>query len=305
LIISTDDGETAAQRRCHQRPKEVIEMIGRKATLGLSLLSALLICAFAAQSAFAIEALTSKNTTAVTCVKEGGLRDFSKEHCDAGDTVPAGTGKFGHVEFKGETKEIAGTNEKVTEETKKLESAVFRWSVPGGKSEFTCEIVKFKVDESNLSNTEPELGKHTLSGTIVIEFSKCTVKAPLNCTIAEPLIFRTTIHGVEGMEGPKKEPNAMGIEFIGEGEEETLAELEYKGEKCSLKGLKFKLKGKMVATSGPTTESSQENKEGGATWVFTPKFKMQTLKFGANEAELETILTPSMNGGNPISTTTT
>jgi hypothetical protein len=31
----------------------------------------------------------------------------------------------------------------------------------------------------------------------------------------------------------------------------------------------------------------------------------ETLKFGANPAEFETILTPSMASGNPISTTTT
>jgi hypothetical protein len=280
-------------------------MIGRRATIGLSLLGALVFCALSAQSAFAIEALTSKNTTAFTCVKDGGVKDFSKEHCDAGDTVPAETGKYGHVGWKGETKEIAGTNSGVTEETKKLESAVLRGSVPGGKTEITCEIVRNKVSESNLSNTEVEK-KHTLSGTIVTEFEKCTVKEPKKCTVAEPIISRATIHGVEGMEGPKAEKNAMGIEFIGEGEEETFAEIEYKSSEptCSLDKQKFKIKGKVVATSGPTTESAQENKEGGATLVFTPKFKMQTLKLGANVAEFETIATPSMNGGSPISTTT-
>jgi hypothetical protein len=35
---------------------------------------------------------------------------------------------------------------------------------------------------------------------------------------------------VEGMLGPKNEPNAMGIEFTGHGAE-TIAEFEYKGEK--------------------------------------------------------------------------
>jgi hypothetical protein len=282
-------------------------MMGRRATLGLSLLSALLVCAFAAQSAFALEGTTSKRTTAVTCVKlatETG--QFNKAHCDKEDT---GKGFFEHEAIKGETKEIAATNSGVTEETKKLESAVLRGTVPGGKTEITCEIVKNKVNESNMSNTEPEVGKHTLSGTIVTEFSKCTVKQPLNCTIDEPVISRAIIHGVEGLEGPKGEKNAMGLRFTGEeneAKEKVFAEIKYKGEKCALKGLTFKVTGSVIATNGPTTESSQENLESGSTLVFTPKFKMEeTLKLGANAAEFETIVTPSMNGGNPIAGTTT
>jgi hypothetical protein len=62
----------------------------------------------------------------------------------------------------------------------------------------------------------------------------------------------------------------------------------------------------MIATNGPTAESAQENKESGATLVFTPKFKMQTLTLGGNPAEFETITTATMFGlGNPISLTTT
>jgi hypothetical protein len=51
-------------------------MIGRRATLGLSLLSALLVCALVAQSASAIEATKSKRTTAFTCVPGTGEKDF-------------------------------------------------------------------------------------------------------------------------------------------------------------------------------------------------------------------------------------
>ena len=101
-------------------------MTGRRAVIGLSLLGALLVCAFAAQSASANVATTSKRITAVTCVKGGGLKDFSKTHCDPGDTVEAGKGEFGHVAINGETKEVDATNEKVTSETKESEPAVLR-----------------------------------------------------------------------------------------------------------------------------------------------------------------------------------
>jgi hypothetical protein len=282
-------------------------MIGRRATLGLSLLSALLVCALEAQSALAIEAVKSKRTTAVTCVEKPGEGDFTDAHCDnTGKNL--GKERFAHVEIKGETKEIAATNSGVTEETKKLEPAKLRGSVPGGKTELECEIVKSKVSESSFSNTEPEVGKHTISGTGVTEFSKCTVKQPLNCTLAEPIIARVTGHGVEGMLGPKGEKNAMGAEVAGEEnelKEKIFAQIEYKGEKCSLKNQTFQITGRLIATNGPTTESAQENKESGATAVYTPKFNMQELKLGANLAEFEAITTVSMNGGNPLSATTT
>ena len=72
------------------------------------------------------------------------------------------------------------------------------------------------------------------------------------------------------------------------------------------KGKSFKVKGTAIATSGPTTETSpQTNKWAGATLVFIPEEgKMQNLKLGVNTAEFTNIVTPSMNGGNPIAATT-
>ena len=82
-----------------------IQMIGRRATVGLSLLCALAFCAFAAQSASAAKAV---NTTAFTCV-EGATKDFSDAHCDT--KVTAGTGQYGHVVIpQGTTTEVVGEN---------------------------------------------------------------------------------------------------------------------------------------------------------------------------------------------------
>ena len=110
------------------------------------------------------------------------------------------------------------------------------------------------------------------------------------------------------MEGPKGEKNAMGLEFVGSGEKELFTEVEFLGALCPLGDKsEFPINGRVVATNGPTTESAQENKHTGATLVFTPKFKMQTLKLGPSNAEFSTIVTPFMFGanGNPITTTTT
>jgi hypothetical protein len=278
-------------------------MIGRKAIIGLSLLSALLFCAFAVQSASAVEKKAS--ATAYTCVaKSGG--DFKDAHCD--ENSP-GTGSFAHVEITKNTKTlVAATNEKVTENTTKSEPAVLKSEVPGGKVTITCTTVKNNETESFIENTEPEPGVMRVSGTAKTEFTNCTITELAKCVVAEPIVSMATFEAVEGLTGPKAEANAMGMKFKGEGTEETFAEIEFKNkgtEKCSLNEKKFKVKGSVIATSGPTTESKQDNKWSGATQVFTPKFSMESLKLGENAAEFSTILTPSMaSAGNPIAGTT-
>ncbi|MGB7685090.1 MAG: hypothetical protein WBL45_04830, partial [Solirubrobacterales bacterium] len=146
------------------------------------------------------------------------------------------------------------------------------------------------------------------TGNGTAEFSECNVKELLKCTVTEPIVANANFHGVEGMEGPKGEKNAMGVEFVGAGAEETFGNIEFKNkgaEACSQNGKSYAVKGKVIGTAGPTTESAQENKHTGATIVFTPKFKMQTLKLGPNAAEASMITTPTGVGGPPISITTT
>jgi hypothetical protein len=288
-------------------------MIGRRATIGLSLLSALLLSAFAAQSALALEPPTSKNTTAFTCVPDpNNTGDFKDEHCD--ETGVKGKEKFKHelIPLK-TTTEVDVSTEKVTESTKKSEPAVLRGVIAGVKVEIECTVVKNNTKESLIHNEEPEAKAHTFTGTVVTEYSKCNVKLLAKCIVAEPIIATATVHGVEGMEGPtgkEKEPNAMGLEFVGHGEKETFAEIEFKNkgeEKCAVHGKKFAVTGRVIATNGPTTESDQSNRESGATLVFTPKFKMQTLKLGVEPAEFTSIVTSKMAGagGSPIALTTT
>ena len=69
-------------------------MIRRRSIVGLSLLSVLAFCAFAAQGASAAWE-TATNTTAWTCVENGGSKDFKDADCSEATT--AGSGKFGHV----------------------------------------------------------------------------------------------------------------------------------------------------------------------------------------------------------------
>ncbi len=283
-------------------------MIGRRTVIGLSLLSALLVCAFAAQSASAIVTKHSLNTTMVTCKKEATkTHEFADAHCDT-KASPVNTGEFAHVKVAaGTTTNIGATNAGVTESTKKAEPAILKGTIGLAKITIECTVVKNNVVTSSGTNTEPAGGQHTVSGFGETEFSTCNVKELLKCVVAEPIVAKVNGTGAEGMEGPKGEKNAMGGLVVGAGAEETFAEIEFKNkgaEACSLNAKKFPVKGSVVATGGPTTESAQEGKGTGATVVYTPKFKMQTLKLGPNAAELSLITTVTGPNGTPLSATT-
>jgi hypothetical protein len=285
-------------------------MIGRRAIAGLSLLSALLFCAFAAQSALATETKPA-NTTAFTCVSSGGStnKDFKDAHCD--EQVEPGKGSFEHKAIaNGSHTLIAATN---------VEPAVLKAKTPGGAATITCTTVKNNETESFVENSEPEPGTMRLKGTAKTEFSNCAVTELSHCVVAEPIVSMAEFEGVNefkragvNVKGPKGEEKPMGIKFTGEGgtEKNRFAEIEFKtksGEKtaCALAAKTFPVTGSAIATSGLGTEAKQDNKSGGSTLVFTPKFEMETLKLGEESATFETITTPTMaSSGNPISATT-
>jgi hypothetical protein len=278
-------------------------MIQCKAVASLTVLSTLVFCAVAVQSTSAA-VTTSKNTTTVTCVSEPkGVGDFKDAHCDE---TAVGKGAFTHQFIGSEEKEIDATNQKVTEETKKSEPIVLTTTVGLVKTEISCTTMETATNKSFVHNAEPEAGKHTFTGNGEAKFTKCTVLKPEKCTVNEPIVAAANFQGVEGLEGPKGEKNAMGVEFIGAGAEESFGEISFQGAECSLKGKTGNVKGKAYGTSGPTTESAQENKSSGATIVFTPKFKMEEMKFGTSTAEVNLIVTPTGTGAEPrpISITT-
>ncbi len=231
-------------------------MIGRRAILGLSLLSALLFCALGAQSAWAVKSI---NTTAVTCQKtaleEGG---FSDAHCD--DVDPTLEGKFEHAEIPtGMTTSIAVTNGKVTEATQKSEPADFYRQYWRTRNLHQLAKVKNDTTKSFIHNLTSDKN-HTVTGEVKLEFSDCKVVVPVKCTVKEPILGEATFEGVEEL-GTEK--NEMGQEFKGKGAEETWGEITFEGGECALKGEAFKLKGSAIATSEPGTESAQTNQFAG------------------------------------------
>jgi hypothetical protein len=271
-------------------------MIRRRATVGLTLLLALLCSAFVAQSAFAAAA---KNTTAVTCVPGGGAKDFSDAHCDS--KVTAGTGEFGHVAIApGKTTNVVITNEKTKNATTETTPTTFKGTLFKVKLEGSCQTV---TGEGTFKNEEPAPGVHTGSGTGTIKATNCKVEKPASCTAKEPLEIPGIGNPVEELGAEKKE---MGAELKPkEGEIFTTLNLENKGaEVCPLAGKPLEVKGIAIATSAlaPT------EKQSGATAVLTNAMTKETLSIGGSPVEVSgtTTIRPVVEGKvqNPLSSTT-
>jgi hypothetical protein len=284
-------------------------MIGRRATVGLSLLCALMFCAIAVQSASAQVGTKSTNTTAVTCVKGAGNSDFSDAHCDK--KVPNGTGEYGHLAIaNGKTTQIEVTNEKTKNSTTEATTSVLKGTVFKVTTEITCKVATTAgaPKASWIENVESE-GKHTVKGTVNILFKTCTVVKPAKCTIAEPI---ETVANFVGVEGLKPGGNEMGVEFSGENAKGNFASLTFGNDaECSLKNQNFEVSGTATATSG---SGSQTNKNSGATSVYIPNKEsapveaeeMQTLQIGGKPAYFTGTFTTKMSGGeDPIALTTT
>jgi hypothetical protein len=287
LLRAHDPVKTRTSRRS--------EMIGRRTVVGLALLSALLVCAFAAQSASAVAA---KNTTAVTCV-EGGAKDFSDAHCD--NAVTAGTGKFGHVAIEnGKATTISVTNAKTANSTTEAAPTVLKGTVFGVKNEITCKTV---TGEGTLTNEE--VGKeHKVKGTVTANFTSCTVNKPaIGCKVKEPITVKSNTEGVEELQGAKEKEKGekgteMGLEF-----KPTSGEVfnEVVIEGCFIAGT-YKTTGTAIGTG----TGSPSAKFSGATNVFTNAMTKETLKLAGNPAEVSSSTTVTMSGGgNPVALTTT
>lgn len=260
-------------------------MTGRRTTAGLSLLCALLVCAFAAQSASAAKAV---NTTAFTCSKGGGNLDFNDPHCD--EKVTAGTGDYGHVAIENNT-----TTE--IEAPKVGVNATLVSTTFGVKMEVSCTTT---FTTGSIHNVESESKKHTVTGEVTAKFSGCTVVKPPKCVVAEPITVKATYEGVEGIGAGKEE---MGIELKPtEGSSFTSLEFKDKGaEKCSLAGKAFTVHGAAIATGSPAPNS----KHTGSTANLTDERTTSLLALGGASAGFSMQSTVLMSGfGNPMALTT-
>jgi len=255
-------------------------MTRRRATAGLSLLSALVLCAFAAPPA------SAAGTTAVTCVetkaKEG---DFTDAHC--GTQVKVGEGLFAHapIESNKET-QISLSNEKTLSATTAAQPLVFGGTLFGVKIKFSCSVVS---GTGALVNEEPKEKVMQAAGDAVIEATNCVMSEPAKCSVKEPFVWDTHFKTYEnGLE--------MGLEFTPKNGK-VFGFWEMQGSECALKGKSTAIEGSFKGTLGGTTEGK------GATIGLT-EASTANLKWGEKSYTLTGSMTPRMKEGNPIAFTT-
>jgi hypothetical protein len=268
-------------------------MIGRRATVGLSLLCALLLSAIAVQSALAT---AGTNTTAFTCTKVVDNGSFSDAHCDK--TVPTPTGYEHEVIPLNQTTEIESTNQTTGGA---ISTHVFEGSPFKVATRIECTTL---TGEGWIENSEPSPKVHKITGTTSIVYSGCTVVKPAKCTTKEIIMQIGSVETQEGLTGPKGEANAMGIELKAPAGK-PLATITLEGAECALKNQPFPVEGSFIATNGPGTAEVQTNKHSGATKVVTKEASMSKLTAATRPATLEGITTYRMKNATKAAITTT
>jgi hypothetical protein len=193
-------------------------MIQTRTLVGLCMLCALLVSAFAAQSASA-----SKGTTAFTCVKDEAAGTLSGEHCLA----EGGTGKYKHVAIAQDTTtEVITTNDQTQSNTTETRPTKLKFTVAGVVTELTAKRLNGEGWMEN--KVEPgEKGEHYAFAHGSATFTEVSVTKPasLNCKVytstektekgEEGIIHTTPLKGSTTGEGEnvKIEPTTEGGAF--------------------------------------------------------------------------------------------
>ncbi len=130
-------------------------MTARKAAIGLCMICALLVSAFAASGA-------SAAATAYTCAKGGGAKDFSDSTCKT--SVTAGTGEYGHVEIP------ANTRTKITGES--TGNSILKATTAG----VTLELTSTALDAEEAGSGEPAFMENREVGGVMEAFGEGRIK---------------------------------------------------------------------------------------------------------------------------------
>jgi hypothetical protein len=169
-----------------------------KVLVGLALLSALALTAFAAPSV----AQAGTGTTAFTCVKGGGAKDFSGPHC--AEKVGAGNGEYGHEAIP------VGQKTKLHSEST-LASITLNMTVATIKMKITCTGA---TGTGFLTNEEPSAGNHTVTfAETEFTYTGCDMK--LGKTEVTCSVVNSEIHfpSLKAMDVENAHGFAMGIKF--------------------------------------------------------------------------------------------
>jgi hypothetical protein len=163
-------------------------MTGRRAIVGLCIVSAVAFSACAVQSAGA----TTKGTTAFTCVEGKGA--LKGEHCL---TTGSGSATFGHVAIAEETTtELIATNAKTASETTAAAAAVLKATIAGVPVELKATGV---AGTGLMRNAKAPSGQHYVEAwPFPLVFSGVTVAKPegKGCKVFDEVAESESTEGV-------------------------------------------------------------------------------------------------------------
>ncbi len=241
-----------------------------RSILGLSVLCALAVCAFAAGNASAAQ-------RAFTCSSTAPTKTFSDAHCNTG-----GGSNFGHVEIaNGVATSITMTNAKTAAGTSAAEPWTLEATIAGLEVAIECTGM---TGTGSLTNAAA-----SVTGTGVLDFTGCIVESPPGhgCTISGGTIISQELRGttVGQAAGKLKVEPAVGT---------LLANITI--DNCDIPPLNntFSLTGSVVAdVSGAT-----------ATTTTAGVTAQNTLRFGGVNAGLKSATTINMSGGGEAITLT-
>jgi uncharacterized Zn-binding protein involved in type VI secretion len=260
------------------------EMNGRRAVIGLSLLSALVLCAFAAPSAMAV-----KGTTAFTCAQSAPTIEFEDEHCTKKGQF--GSDKWGHETFVGST-QASVTNNITGGQHSFLR---FKFELAGVKAEL--EATKFLSGTgTTVLNKENGAKQMEATGGNDGEFTEITVIKPAKCTLKSVNLEKGTGQTKVVQNAAKEEE--MWIEFTTSGG--VFVKFAMEGPECALKEKTIEVKG--TAKANVLTSQTQLD---GPTLQFTIAQTEKTLQVGGKPATFEgTFTVRNKASNNPIVLTT-
>lgn len=279
-------------------------MTRHKTVVGLAVLCALCLSAFAASSA------SAKGTTAGECSSTATVKDFEDAHCDKSKTG----GTFGHTLFPLNT---ATSVTAVNDLTGTSSPFILAGKIAGIVVHIQCNTVS---GTGTVTNKEEGGVMKLAFGESTTSFSNCSITTPesaLKCTVTvaetkatetDPMNLKkgattTDVTGNSLPEPVEEGGTEMGLKFSapagGKFTTITLA-----GAECpeAFKGA-FPVTGSAIATGG--RGSTEAVTSSGATGIFTKASTIKFLKFAGNPATLEGTLTFRKSGGNPLIITTT
>jgi hypothetical protein len=281
-------------------------MIRTRTLVGLAVLCALCMSAFAASSA------SAKGTTAGECSSTATIREFSDAHCDTASTSAK---NFGHILFP------AGTATNITA-VNDLTGTTSPFALAGKIAGIVIHIECTTVSGTgSVTNKEEGGAMRLVFGASTTSLRRCSVLDPVEankCLVevesvmaneADPMTLRKTVPSVKTVtESEEVDPveeggTEMGLKLTASGAQ--LTKIRFSGSECKPAAFKntFPVTGSAIATSG--RGSTEATTSTGATGIFTKASTIKTLKFAGSAATLEGTLTFRKEGGNPLIITTT